>query len=209
MLFEALLFLNIAWICVSTPLNPLIPPQIPRPLPGHPIHLSTPPSPDCFTLTLAPPLKQNQCNDELEWFLEEERKYDVLDLVGANAPYTYSRPRTSEDHNGPCFVTIVADDLFDTDQFTFEDLAKFTVRILAACKDGRLRAGRGGILEMTDDKEDWGGFSLRVDARNPFPEKLLPGNETLLIKNGTFPLLPGRYLSSISGDLHSTSDSKV
>ena len=211
MLSKALLFLGVAQICLSTPVNPLLPPQTARPVPGHLIHLSNPPSPDCFTLTLAPPLRQDQCNDELEWFLEEERKYDVLDLVGANAPYTYTRPRTSEDRSGPCFVTIVAEDLFDTDQFTFEDLAKFTAKILATCKDGRYRAGRGGILEMTDDQGDWGGFFLRVDAKNPFPRKLVAGNETLLIRNGTFPFRgrPELYLSGTSSNAQSVSNSEM
>ena len=211
MLCNAFLFLAVAYVGLSTPLGPVLPLRVHKPHRGHLIHLSDPPSPECFTFTLAPPLKQNQCNDELEWFLEEERKYDYLDLVGANAPYTYTRPRTSEDESGPCFITIVADDLFDIDQFTFGDLAKFTTAILDKCTDGKFMASRGGVIEMTDDQEDWGGFSLRVDAKNPYPERPLGGNVSVPLDNGTFPLSrrPGLYLPGIGASAHPTSNGNV
>ncbi|KAL9598041.1 MAG: hypothetical protein Q9219_004735 [cf. Caloplaca sp. 3 TL-2023] len=134
----------------------------------YPAKLSTTPAPECFKLSLAPPLKQNQCNDELEWFLEESRKYDVLDLVGANTPYTFTQSGRAQER-GKCYVTITSDDLFVTDQYTYGDLARFTQKILESCRDGRLMSGKGGTVKMTDGRDIWGGFYLRVDAWNPYP----------------------------------------
>jgi len=133
-------------------------------------------------------LKQNQCNDELEWFLEEQRKYDYLEFVGAKAPYIYTRPRTAQEQSGPCFVTVLADDLFVTDEFTYGDLARFTREILEKCKNGRMLAGKGGMLKMTDANDDWGGFYLRVDAWNPYPGRSIAGSGTVWFNNVTFPL---------------------
>lgn len=155
-----------ARLCLTSPLQP----TSPRPPPSP--HLSALPTPECFTVTLAPPLKPSQCNAELEYFLEEQRRYDYLDFVGAKAPYIYTRPRTN---SGPCFVTVVANDLFVTDAFTYGDLARFTKEILEKCRDGRVLKGKGGVLRMTDARSEWGGFSLRVDAWNPYPGREVEG----------------------------------
>lgn len=161
--------------------------QLLRQAQNHSLQLSETPAPECFTLTFAPPLKQDQCNDELEWFLDEERKYEELNFVGADTPYTYTRPRAAGDDHGPCYITVDARDLFVTDEFTFEDLAKFTSEVLESCKDGRVRAGRGGRVMMTDARREWAGFFLRVDAWDPNANwRLNPGNiGTAQLRNQT------------------------
>lgn len=187
MLLHLLISLVTAPLCLSSPLQPAA--QSPSPPPLHPPPLSALPTPECFTLTLAPPLKQNQCNAELEWFLEEQRRYDYLEFVGASAPYTYTRPRTAqEEKTGRCYVSVVANDLFVTDAFTYGDLARFAAQILEKCRDGRMLAGKGGMLKMTDAKGDWGGFWLRVDARNPYLGRVVAGNGRVGFGNWTFPL---------------------
>jgi len=186
MLLELLSFVVTARLCLSSPLQSAS--QSPSPSRNHSTRLSALPTPECFTFTLAPPLKQNQCNDELEWFLEEQRKYDYLEFVGAKAPYIYTRPRTAQEQSGPCFVTVLADDLFVTDEFTYGDLARFTREILEKCKNGRMLAGKGGMLKMTDANDDWGGFYLRVDAWNPYPGRSIAGSGTVWFNNVTFPL---------------------
>lgn len=182
MLSAITLFFMLAQTCWSNPIAPVL-----QHLGLHralAIHLPTPPTPECFILTVAPPLEPGQCDTELRWFLEDERRHKYLDLVGANAPYTYTRPRIAEDTHGRCFVSIIANDLFVTDRFTFEEIACFTQKILTKCRDGRVRAGRGGVVLMTTDQEDWGGFKLRVDAWNPFPRRSIEVNTTR--RNGRF-----------------------
>ena len=142
------------------------------------VELSASSDPKCFTWTFAPLLKQCQCNPELEWFLEEERRYDFLELVGAATPYVYKRPRGPGNQLGRCFVSITADDPHATDQFTFGDVARFTNAVLLHCVDENYRFGRGGITNMTDAREEWGGFKLRVDAFNPYPTTVIEGNAT-------------------------------
>lgn len=187
MLLQLVISLVTAPLCLSSPLQTAS--QSPSPSHRHPFHLSAPPTPECFSVTLAPRLKQNQCNAELEWFLEEQRRYDYLEFVGASAPYTYTRSRTAqEDQSGACFVTVVATDLFVTDEFTYGDLARFTREILDKCRDGRVLAGKGGMLKMTDANDEWGGFWLRVDAWNPYLGREVAGNRGVWFDNGTFPL---------------------
>ena len=137
---------------------------------SHPANLSIIPTPECFKYSLAPTLKQDQCNDEIEWFLEESRKYDVLELVGANAPYVFTRSGRFHERD-KCFVSITSDDLFVTDQFTYGDLSKFTLAILDKCRDGLVMSSKGGQVKMTDGRDVWGGFYLRVDAWNPYPSR--------------------------------------
>lgn len=180
------ILIGIAHLGFSSPVQPSLPDF--TLLRNQSSHLSGLPPPECFTFTLAPRLKQHQCNAELEWFLEESRKYDVLDLVGANAPYTYTRSGKPSGlrKSDSCFVTITADDLFVTDQFTYGDLARFTTAILDRCRDGRVMAGKGGMLKMTDGRDVWGGFYLRADAWNPYPWRL-GGNHTAPVGNRTSP----------------------
>ena len=159
------ILLFIASFALSSPVQPAT--QDLSISPSLPTKLTSIPTPECFTFSFAPPLKQHQCNDEIEWFLAESRKYDVLDLVGANAPYTFTQSGRAQERD-KCYVTITASDLFVVDQYTYGDLARFTSRILDKCRDGRMMSGKGGMVKMTDGRDIWGGFYLRVDAWNPY-----------------------------------------
>lgn len=186
------LLLSISHLCLSSPFSTptlqTLQSHHNHSLQASPTHtqLSEPARPTCFIFRFAPVLRAQQCNAQLEWFLDEVRKYDLLDFSGREMPRAFSRAT----HN--CFVTITAEDPTDADSFTYGDLARFTSTILDQCRGGRFISGRGGEMEMTDASGSWGGFVLRVDAFSPLHREQ-NDNGTLRIGNKTLPFLGATY----------------
>ena len=114
-----------------------------------------------------------------------------------NAPYTFTRFHKKEGSDAACYVTIYTDDLFVTDSFTYGDLA---TAILDQCRDGKMLADIGGMLKMTDGRDDWGGFYLRIDAWDPSIARSPRGNKFL--HHGNIIFLPPPEGLRIGPDMH-------